>query len=313
MRKNISDGVWPVMLTPFEETGRIDWRGLELLTEWYISQGVHGLFSACLSSESLHLCCADKLEMVRRVVEVADKRVPVVAGVMGAADCSERIRMVRQVISFGADAAVMTLCDLVPEGAGDELWIEEMEQHLKELAGAPLGLYECPKPYHRRLTPLLTEYVTDRSEFLFLKETSGDLTEMERKSRAGKKSGLKIFTASAVTLREALDRGINGFSGLQANVWPSLLVKLFECRRENPELADRLQQFFIDYNWAVGLQHAYPAGAKLYLKKAHGLNIGSFSLLNGASAGEKEERWTDELVQTVRRFAEKTDDALATV
>ncbi len=306
MIKNVSDGIWPVMLTPFKESGQIDWQGLEQLTEWYISQGVHGLFSACLSSESLHLSCADKLALVKFVVEVAGGRVPVVAGVMGAADRSERIEMVHQVVSFGANAAVMTLCDLVPEEASDELWVEEMEQHLEALAGVPLGLYECPKPYHRRLTPLLTGYVTGRPEFLFLKETTGDLSEMERKSRAGKTSGLKIFTASAVTLNEALERGINGFSGLQANLWPSLLVKLFECRRNHPELAERLQRFFIDYNWAVGVPHAYPASAKLYLKKACGLNIGTFSFLNGAVVGEKEQQWTDELVRTVRDVMAET-------
>lgn len=37
-------GVWPVMLTPFDAKGEIDWASLERLVDWYIDSGVHGLF-----------------------------------------------------------------------------------------------------------------------------------------------------------------------------------------------------------------------------------------------------------------------------
>ena len=40
-------GVWPVMLTPFDTKGEIDWASLERLVDWYIDAGVHGLFAAC--------------------------------------------------------------------------------------------------------------------------------------------------------------------------------------------------------------------------------------------------------------------------
>ena len=302
MKKDIPDGVWPVMLTPFAEKGRIDFQGLEELIDWYIGQGVHGLFSACLSSEALHMKDAEKLALVKHVVEYADGRVPVVAGVLGVADRARRIDMVKKVVGFGAKAAVLTLCDIAPAEASDAAWIEEMENHLQGLHGIPLGLYECPWPYHRMLTPELTEYVTRQPEFLFLKETSGNLVEIERKSRAGAVSGLKVFSADALTIAEALRRGINGFSGLQTNLWPALHVKLFECWRSDPELAERLQRFFVEYDWAVS--RSYPASAKLYLKTAHGLDIKSLSFLNGASVGGSDQEWIDGLVQTVGGFME---------
>lgn len=50
-RSDIYHGVWPVMLTPFDEKREIDWASLEKLIDWYIAAGVQGLFANCQSSE----------------------------------------------------------------------------------------------------------------------------------------------------------------------------------------------------------------------------------------------------------------------
>ena len=47
MEKSFHGGVWPVMLTPFTENGRVDYKGLEYLVNWYIDRGCKGLFSVC--------------------------------------------------------------------------------------------------------------------------------------------------------------------------------------------------------------------------------------------------------------------------
>ena len=44
-------GVWPVMLTPFTETGALDRPGCEALVDWYLAGRVTGIFTVCLSSE----------------------------------------------------------------------------------------------------------------------------------------------------------------------------------------------------------------------------------------------------------------------
>ena len=72
-------GVWPVMLTPFDAKGEIDWASLERLVDWYIDSGVHGLFAACQSSEMFYLSDEETQALTRFIVEKADGRVPVVA------------------------------------------------------------------------------------------------------------------------------------------------------------------------------------------------------------------------------------------
>ncbi len=301
--KQIPDGVWPVMLTPFRGRNVVDWSALKQLVDWYVGQGVHGLFSACLSSEALEMTDECKLDLVKHVIEFADGRVPVVAGVMGVVERSKRVEMVQSVLEYGAAAAVLTLCDIAPQDATDEQWIDEMEWHREQLSGLSLGVYECPWPYHRMLTPALTDYVTRFAEFGFLKETSCDLAEMKRKHDAGLTSGLKVFSADARSIREAYALGLNGYSGLQTNLWPGLHVKLFECYKTDPVLAEKLQTFFVEYNWV--LQRAYPASAKLLLKKAHHMELNTLSFLNGASVGEEDREWIDDVVDNVRSFSQR--------
>lgn len=303
MKMKIPDGVWPVMLTPFKGRDEIDWSGLEQLTEWYISQGVHGLFSGCLSSESLEMSNGNKLALVRKVIEVADGRVPVIAGVMGVESREERMDMARTVVADGAAAAVLTLCDIAPEKASDSEWMDEMNRHLAAADGLPLGVYECPWPYKRMLTPVLTEFVTKYPEFLFLKETSCDLAEMKRKRQAGQKSGLKVFSADAQTVRSAYALGVNGYSGLQTNLWPALHVELFECFGSDLGRAEQLQKFFIDYNWV--LRRSYPASAKLYQQMANGINIPTTSFLNDAAVSDEDRAWVADVVAAVRELSDE--------
>ena len=67
------------MLTPFIDTGAIDFASYRNLLEWYIGNGVDGLFAVCLSSELYQLTASERLELAKVAVDVARNRIPVVA------------------------------------------------------------------------------------------------------------------------------------------------------------------------------------------------------------------------------------------
>ena len=72
-------GVWPVMLTPFTPNNEVDYPALRALVEWYISQGVSGLFAVCQSSEMFFLTERERAAVARAIVKYAAGRVPVIA------------------------------------------------------------------------------------------------------------------------------------------------------------------------------------------------------------------------------------------
>ena len=51
MEKQFQNGMWPVMLTPLQQNGDVDYPALEELINWYIKEGSAGLFAVCQSSE----------------------------------------------------------------------------------------------------------------------------------------------------------------------------------------------------------------------------------------------------------------------
>ncbi|UKI33603.1 MAG: dihydrodipicolinate synthase family protein [Lentisphaeria bacterium] len=63
--RQLGRGIWPVVLTPFIDTGAIDFASYRNLLEWYIGNGVDGLFAVCLSSELYQLTASERLELAK--------------------------------------------------------------------------------------------------------------------------------------------------------------------------------------------------------------------------------------------------------
>ena len=55
MVKNIPDGVYPTMVTPFTEDNKVDYNGVLELLNWYSEKGVDGIFAICQSLSLIHI------------------------------------------------------------------------------------------------------------------------------------------------------------------------------------------------------------------------------------------------------------------
>ena len=77
MRELFPDGVWPVMLTPFTDDDKVDFPALKRLVDWYVENGVTGLFAVCQSSEMFFLSLEERAAISKAVVEAAAGRVGV--------------------------------------------------------------------------------------------------------------------------------------------------------------------------------------------------------------------------------------------
>ncbi|HMN29813.1 MAG TPA: dihydrodipicolinate synthase family protein, partial [Caldilineaceae bacterium] len=78
-------GVFPILITPFHEDGRVDEESLRRLVEFDISAGVHGI-GVALGSEIFKLSEAERDQVTRIVVDQVRGRIPVVinSGAPGA-------------------------------------------------------------------------------------------------------------------------------------------------------------------------------------------------------------------------------------
>src|SRR5690625_787267 len=57
------------MLTPYLSDYKIDWDGLDRLTDFYLKAGAGGFFANCLSSEMYSLSDTERLKVTERVIQ----------------------------------------------------------------------------------------------------------------------------------------------------------------------------------------------------------------------------------------------------
>ncbi len=263
MNGKLPSGVWPVMITPFHDNGDIDWAGLDALVEWYVGAGVAGLFSVCLSSEMYKLSPDERVRLAARVVERAAGRVPVVgAGAFGAS-LDEQAEMARRLAGTGLAAVILTVNQIAARNESDEVWRNKAELHFEACGDIPLGLYECPEPYHRTLCPKLLRWAAQSGRVFFFKDTCCRRDQIAAKLEAVGGTPLRWFNAHCPTLLESLSEGGHGYSGIAANFYPELFVRLLAEFANRPEEAERLQRFLTLADMTI--RNRYPASAKRYL------------------------------------------------
>jgi 4-hydroxy-tetrahydrodipicolinate synthase len=264
-------GVWPVMLTPFDEKREIDWDSLKKLIDWYIKAGVNGLFANCQSSEMFFLSDAESLQLTRFVLDYVDGRIPVVASGHTACGLSQQIDQLGKMAETGVDSVIMISNRFALPGEGDEVVLNNLQEitaALPEKVG--LGIYECPHPYKRLLSDTVVQWCAQSGRYTFIKDTCCQIETIKRRIALIKDSQLHIANANGQTLLASLQAGAHGYSGIMTNFHPELYVWLCDNWRQEPEKAGIVSDYLSTASLVECLD--YPICAKDYQ-----VSIGNFA------------------------------------
>lgn len=129
-------GVFPILVTPFDDRDRVDEDSLRRLVDYCIDAGVHGLGIA-FATEIPKLTDAERLRLIQVIVDQASSRVPVVVNT-GAPSTFATVLYSRQAEAAGAAAVMCT----APAGAppGETL---AYFRALSDAVGVPIFLQEA--------------------------------------------------------------------------------------------------------------------------------------------------------------------------
>jgi oligogalacturonide lyase len=262
----IPDGVWAILMTPFHEDGTLDWAGLEALIEFYVDKGVAGLFALGSSSEFLTLQNDERLELVRRAVMASAGRLPIVATGNYGDTLAEQAASINRFATLGSGvAAVIISTSILPSAAR----LDEQMLRLADLTNVPLGIYECPLPAPRILTPEETRRLAISGRFVMMKDTCRDMTAFKAKVRFSQGTPLKIFQANWKLCLPSLAAGARGFCGIVPMVAPELASQV--CQTADATVQQEGHAKLMDLQ-AVMVAHAYPASVK-YILQQRGLPV----------------------------------------
>jgi dihydrodipicolinate synthase/N-acetylneuraminate lyase len=132
-------GVFPILITPFDDEGRIDEESLRRLVEFNIEAGVHGL-GVAIGSEVFRLTEAERDLVTRTVVDQARGRVPVVVNT-GAQGTELAVHYSRAAEAAGADALMVMPPTFVVAGA------EQTRAYFRAISAAvsiPIFIQDAP-------------------------------------------------------------------------------------------------------------------------------------------------------------------------
>ena len=128
------------LITPMREDGSVDEKAYAALVDWQIKEGTDGLVPVGTTGESPTLSHAEHRRVVEIAIEVAHRRVPVIAGA-GSNSTEEAIALTRHAKEAGADAA------LVVTPYYNKPTQEGMYLHFRAIADAvelPIIIYNIP-------------------------------------------------------------------------------------------------------------------------------------------------------------------------
>ena len=265
-------GMWPVMITPLTSEGNIDLPALEELVNFYIENGSNGLFANCLSSEMFNLSPDERILVTQKTVEFAKGRVPVISTGTFSSDEEINADFFKKIYATGVKAVVINSNQLNPETDDDEAFKQKLEKLLEVTGEIPVGIYECPVPYKRLLSPEIMKWMAETNRFFYFKDTSCDNDQINAKLDQTKGSTLGFYNANIPTGLSSMQYGADGLSPIGANYFPELYSYLANNYNDKAK-ADKIKKVNTFLSIIDPLIHScYPLSAKWFLQK-RGLSL----------------------------------------
>ena len=263
------------LVTPMLPDGAVDYVSLRGLVDWHVAEGTNGIVAVGTTGESATLEVDEHIEVIRKVVQFAAGRVPVIAGT-GANSTTEAIELTRAGKTAGARAClVVTPYYNKPPQEG-------LFQHYKKIAETvdiPIILYNVPGRTGCDLLPATVKRLSAISNITGLKEAVGDPVRVRELLNLGLPKNFTLLSGDDATAREAILAGFRGDISVTANVAPRLMHEMCAAalagdRPRAAELDARLQglhkTLFLDPNpipvkWALQQMNRIPSGIRLPL------------------------------------------------
>lgn len=225
-------GAFTALITPFDETGQIDYPGVARLLAWHEANGMDGVVVAGTNGEGPSLSAIEKRDLVRFAVQHAGK----LQVILGAGTCSitQAIWLCEQAQKAGAIASLVLppfYFDASKQGIRN--WFDE----LLSKTDLPCIVYNFPKMTRFTFDETLVHALFQNANCIGIKDSSGDEHLLDTYLRVAHKHSKSVFVGDErLILNSLLSEGSGTISGL-ANSFPALIS------RQVREKSDALQTF----------------------------------------------------------------------
>ena len=262
------------LVTPFDGNNRVDYEAIKRLIDFHVENASNGLVIAGTTGESATLDRSEHIELIARAVEIADGRLPIIAGT-GSNSTAQTVDLSLAVGGIDFDAYLI----VVPYY--NKPVQEGIYQHFTVIADAvdkPVMMYNVPGRTVADMLPETVARLAEHENIFGIKEATGDLHRLQAiQDLVG--DDFRFYSGDDFTLRPFIEQGGHGVVTVSGNVAPTevaALCRLALAGKKNEALAldETLQALntalFLESNpipvkWALGEMGLIEANIRLPL------------------------------------------------
>jgi 4-hydroxy-tetrahydrodipicolinate synthase len=208
-------GCGTALVTPFTDTGEVDYRALRDLVEWQVAEGIDFLVPCGSTGEAQTMEDAERERVVAAVVETAAGRVPVMAGATSN-DTARAVAETRRMCRLGIDY-ILTATPYYNKPTQGGLF-----RHFTAVADAstkPICLYNVPGRAAVNLLPATALHLAEHPNVMGIKEASGDLAQVMQIIRA-RPDGFSVLSGDDWLALAIVVAGGDGLVSVASNEMP---------------------------------------------------------------------------------------------
>ncbi len=261
-------GSMPALVTPFTDSGAVDGDAFAAHVEWQITEGSTGLVPVGTTGESPTLSHDEHKRVIELCIEVAAKRVPVVAGA-GSNNTREAIELAQHAEQAGADGLlVVTPYYNKPTQKG----LIAHYSAIAEAVSLPIIIYNIPGRSVIDMTPeTMGALVKAYPNIVGVKDATGRIERVSEQRMTCGPSFVQLSGEDATALGFNAHGGV-GCISVSANVAPRLCAE-FQQATLAGDYAKALdyQDRLMPLHKAIFMEPGV-CGAKYALSRIRGLN-----------------------------------------
>ena len=215
------------LVTPFDGNNRVDYVSLKRLVDFHVEQGSAGLVIAGTTGESPTLERSEHIELIVRSIEIADGRIPIVAGT-GSNSTSQSVDLTLAVVDPGL-AAYMAVVPYYNKPTQEGIF-----RHYSAIADAaekPILMYNVPGRTVADMLPETVGRLAKHGNIFGLKEATGDIDRLKQ-IQAVVDETFMLYSGDDFTLRPFIEQGGHGVVTVSGNVVPRQVATLCKLARE---------------------------------------------------------------------------------
>lgn len=233
---HLFEGVGVALTTPFTNN-KVNLEALKAHVNFLLENNAQAIIVNGTTAESPTLTTDEKERILKTVIDLVDKRVPVIAGT-GTNDTEKSIQASIQAKALGADAIML----ITPYyNKTNQRGLVKHFEAITDAVKLPVVLYNVPSRTNMTIEPETVEILSQHPYIVALKDATNDFEYLEEVNKRIDTNSFALYSGNDDNVVEYYQRGGQGVISVIANVIPKEFQALYDAQQSGLDIQDQFK------------------------------------------------------------------------